>query len=97
MNLAWAALIMIAATAIAVTGMLLVRRKAPAGGYFTDGDRAAGVFGVLATAFSVLLGFVVFLAFTRYDDSRAGAQAEAITVVELFETAQLFPHDGAPS
>jgi hypothetical protein len=94
MNLVWAALITIAVTATAVTAMLLVRRKAPDGGYFADGDRAAGVFGVLATAFSVLLGFVVFLAFTRYDDSRAGAQAEAITVVELFETAQLFPPDG---
>jgi phosphatidylglycerophosphate synthase len=94
MNLVWAALITIAVTAVAVTAMLLVRRRAPDGGYFADGDRAAGVFGVLATAFSVLLGFVVFLAFTRYDDSRAGAQAEAITVVQMFETAQLLPQDG---
>jgi hypothetical protein len=29
-----------------------------------DVDRAAGVFGLLATGFAVLLGFVVFLAFT---------------------------------
>ena len=52
--------------------MLLVRRKAPDGGYFNDGDRAAGVFGVLATGFAVLLGFIVFLAFASYDASRAG-------------------------
>jgi hypothetical protein len=49
---------------------LLVRRKAPDGGYFNDGDRAAGVFGVLATGFSVLLGFIVFLAFETYDGAR---------------------------
>ena len=31
-----------------------------------------GVFGVLATGFSVLLGFIIFLAFQAYDDTRAG-------------------------
>ena len=39
-----------------------------------------GVFGVLATGFAVLLGFVVFLAFTSYDAARAGAETEAFTV-----------------
>jgi hypothetical protein len=91
MNLISAALITIAATGVAVTIMLLVRRRAPEGGSFNDGDRAAGVFGMLTTGFAVLLGFVVFLAFTRYDASRAGAQAEALTVVQMFETAQLLP------
>ena len=51
------------------------------------------VFGVLATGFALLLGFVIFLAFTRYDESRAGAEAEALAVVQLFETAQLMPAD----
>lgn len=90
-NLVWAALVTIAATSIAITAILWVRRRAPDGGYFNDGDRAAGVFGVLATSFALLLGFVVFLAFTRYDDSRAGAEAEALVLVQQFETAQLFP------
>ena len=52
--------------------MLFVRRTAPEGSYFEDGDRASGVFGVLATGFSVLLGFIVFLAFASYDQSRSG-------------------------
>jgi hypothetical protein len=47
----------------AIGAMLLVRRRAPEGSYFNDGDRAAGVFGVLATGFAVLLGLVVVLAF----------------------------------
>ena len=71
--------------------MLLVRRTAPDGSYFNDGDRAAGVFGVLATGFAVLLGFVVFLAFTSYDAARAGAETEARIVAQQVETAQLFP------
>jgi hypothetical protein len=67
------------------------RRTAPEGNYFNDGDRAAGVFGVLATGFAVLLGFVVFLAFTSYDTARAGAESEAQIVAQQVETAQLLP------
>lgn len=90
MNVVWGVLIVVAAACVAVTGMLLVRRRAPHGGYFHDGDRAAGVFGVLATGFAVLLGFVVFLAFTSYDAARSGAETEALVVAQQVETAQLF-------
>ena len=88
MNLVWSALVVVVAVALAVTAMLLVRRGAPEGSRFTDGDRASGVFGVLATGFSVLLGFVVFLAFESYDQSRAGAEEEALVLAQQVETAQ---------
>jgi hypothetical protein len=91
MNLVWAALVIAAVTAPAVAAMLLVRRRAPEGSYFADGDRAAGVFGVLATGFSVLLGFIVFLAFESYDQSRAGAEEEALVLAQQVETAQFLP------
>jgi hypothetical protein len=81
------------ATAVAVAAMLLVRRRAPDGSFFADGDRAAGGFGVLATGFSVLLGLIVFLAFTSYDNSRSGAEAEAIAVRQQFELTQFLPAD----
>ena len=63
MNIVWAAVIVATATAVAVAAMLAVRRRAPEGSYFTDGDRAGGIFGVVATGFSVLLGFLIFLGF----------------------------------
>ena len=91
MNLVWGILITAGVTAVTVTAMLLVRRRAPEGSYFADGDRASGVFGVLATGFSVLLGFIVFLAFTSYDQSRSGAETEALVVTQQVETAQFFP------
>jgi hypothetical protein len=91
MNLLWAALIVALVAVAATTAMLLVRRRAPEGSYFEDGDRAAGVFGVLATGFAVLLGFVVFLAFQSFDTSRSGAVSEAQIIAEEFETAQLMP------
>ncbi len=95
MNVVWAFLITAAVTAVAVAAMLLVRRSAPEGGYFADGDRAAGVFGVLATGFSVLLGFIVFLAFTSFDQSRTGAEREALVLVQQIETAQYFGRPAA--
>jgi hypothetical protein len=80
-----------AATVAAVAAMLLVRRRAPDGGYFADGDRAAGFFGMLATTFAIIVGFVVLLAFESFDQSRAGAEAEARLVAQQFETAQFLP------
>lgn len=96
MNLLRTALVLAGVTAVAVTAMLLVRRRAPAGSYFQDGDRAARVFGVLATGFPVLLGFIIFLAFQAYDDTRAGAESEATTVAQMVQTAQPMPA-GSPA
>jgi hypothetical protein len=90
MNIVWSALVIAVAVALAVSVMLLVRRRAPEGSRFVDGDRASGVFGVLATGFSVLLGFVVFLAFESYDQSRSGAEEEALVMFQQVETAQFF-------
>jgi hypothetical protein len=91
MNLVWAALVVVVCASLAIALMLFVRRTAPDGSYFHDGDRASGVFGVLATGFSVLLGLVVVLAFTSFDASRAGAETEALLLEQQFETAQFMP------
>jgi hypothetical protein len=92
-NVVWGALIVIVVTAVTVFAMLMVRRQAPKGSYFTDGDRASGVFGVLASGFALVLGFMIFLAFDSYDDSRLGAEAEANIVAQQVQTAQFLPSD----
>ena len=91
MSLVWVIVILLAVNAATIAAMLAVRRRAPEGSYFTDGDRASGVFGVLAGGFAIFAGFVIFLAFTTYDQSRSGAETEAITVIQQFETAELMP------
>ena len=95
MNVVLGFLVVIVVAAITVAAMLLVRRRAPEGSYFTNGDRASGVFGVLATGFSVLLGFIIFLAFQSYDDARIGAETEATIVAQQIQTAQFLPPDTA--
>jgi hypothetical protein len=49
-NVVWAFLIALGVTAVTVTAMLAVRRRAPKGSHFSDGDRASGVFGVCCSA-----------------------------------------------
>ncbi len=91
MNVLLASGVVLLISAIAVAAMLLVRRHSPVGSRFTDGDRASGVFGVLATGFSVLIGFVIFLNFSSYDASRGGAEAEALVLSQQVQTAALLP------
>jgi hypothetical protein len=91
MRLLWTILVLVVVNLATITAMLLVRRRAPEGSYFTDGDRASGVFGVLAGGFAIFAGFIILLAFTTYDQSRSGAEAEAITVIQQVESAELFP------
>ena len=91
MSLIAAAVVVVAADAAAVAVLLFVRRRAPEGSYFADGDRASGVFGMLASGFAIFAGFVIFLAFTSFDNSRSGAEAEALAVRQQYETAQFLP------
>jgi uncharacterized membrane protein len=91
MSFVWSTLIVVLVSGLAAGVLLLVRRRAPAGSVFEDGDRASGVFGVIATGFSVLLGLIVFLAFTSYDQSRSGAESEARLIVQQYETTQFMP------
>ena len=91
MNILLTLAIVVVIDALAIAALLFVRRRAPEGSYFADGDRASGVFGLLAGGFAIFAGFVIFLAFTSYDDSRSGAEAEAAAVEHQFETAQFLP------
>ena len=95
MNLLVGLAAVVVAATVTIASMLMVRRRAPEGSYFADGDRASGVFGVLATGFSVLLGFIIFLAFQSYDESRSGAETEATIVAQQVQTAQFMPGDSA--
>ena len=72
LKIAVAALIVVVVSAVTISVTLLVRRRTPEGSYISDGDRASGVFGVLATGFALLLGFMIFLAFQSYDESPSG-------------------------
>ena len=77
-------------TAGAIVAMVVIRSKAPAGGFFHEGERAAAIFGFVGTVFSVLLAFIIFLALETYTGAKTEASHEADALVEQFEIAALF-------
>lgn len=90
MNLWTAVLILGLVVTTAITCKLLVRRRAPTGGWFADPARAAGTLSLIGTMFSVMLAFVVVVALQSYQRAREGANVEAIAINELNSVAELF-------
>lgn len=90
--LTWLApIIVIAVVAIAVTAKLLVRRRAPEGGWFTDLTRSAGSLTLIGTMFAVMLAFVILFALQSFQRAREGASIEAVAVNEMNAVATLLP------
>jgi hypothetical protein len=84
-------IIVIAVVAIAVTAKLLVRRRAPEGGWFTDLTRSAGSLTLIGTMFAVMLAFVILFALQSFQRAREGASMEAVAVTEMNSVASVFP------
>jgi hypothetical protein len=90
--LTWLApIIVLAVVAVAVTAKLLVRRRAPEGGWFTDLTRSAGSLSVIGTMFAVMLAFVILFSLQSFQRAREGANIEAVAVTELSSVAAVFP------
>jgi hypothetical protein len=85
-----AALVLVVVVTAAITVKLLVRRRAPMGGWFADSPRSAGTLSVIGTMFAVVLAFVIFLALQSYQRARDGSSVEAIAVTELHSVAEVF-------
>jgi len=88
MNLAWATLVVVAVTVLAVAAMLLVRRGAPEGSRFTE--RRPRLRGVRRARHRLLCParFHRLPGIRSYDQSRSGAEEEALVVAQQVETAQ---------
>ncbi len=84
-------LIVLAVVAAAVTAKLLVRRRAPEGGFFTDLTRSAGSLSVIGTMFAVMLAFVILFALQSFARAREGASIEAVALTEQNSVARILP------
>jgi predicted cupin superfamily sugar epimerase len=68
-----AVLILIVVVTAAITIKLLVRRRAPEGGWFSEPSRSSGTLSVIGTMFAVMLAFVIFFALQSYQRARNGS------------------------
>ncbi|MDX6581616.1 MAG: hypothetical protein QOI10_800 [Solirubrobacterales bacterium] len=90
MNLGLALLVVVAAIVAAVLVFLAVRRRLEAP-LLADPGRGSPTISLVGTAFAVLLAFLTVAAYGTYNGAKAGAEAEAVAVLELARTAALFP------
>jgi hypothetical protein len=90
--LTWLApIIVVAVVVLAISAKLLFRRRAPAGGWFSDPPRSAGALSVIGTMFAVMLAFVILFSLQSYQRAGEGASVEAVAVTELSAVAGVFP------
>ena len=85
-----AALIILGVAVLSAAGMLIVRRRAPAGTFFKDPIPGGAVYTVVGTAYMVILAFVFFIAFESYGGAKADAEEEATATLAMFHAAGPF-------
>ncbi|MDA2891468.1 DUF4239 domain-containing protein [Mycolicibacterium sp. BiH015] len=86
-----APLILVGVVATAVTAKLLVRRRAPEGGWFTDLTRSAGSLTLIGTMFAVMLAFVILFALQSFQRAKDGSSLEGVAVTEMSSVADALP------
>lgn len=83
--------ILLAAAGMAAFVMYLVRRTLPKDrSILGDSDLGSTTFAYVGTAFAVLAAFVIVEAYDGYNEAREGVESEALAVIEMTRTADLF-------
>jgi Na+/proline symporter len=78
-------------TAIALGGLLFVRKKYPAEVLKENHEVAAIIFNTFGLLYGVVVAFVVFVTWSGYDDATKNLQLEANETIDVFYSAQAFP------
>jgi len=95
MSLAWLWGIVLVATLVvlAVTGMLLVRRRVGVEILKLNNEVAGFIYAVIGVLYAVLLGFTAIMTWERFDNAQAGVDQEANALADLYRNAQVFPEE----
>ena len=76
---------------LSVGGLLIVRRFVPHHRLKVHNDVAGAIFNTLGVAYTVLLAFVVVMAWESFDKSNLNVEKEANCLVDLYRDAVSFP------
>jgi hypothetical protein len=76
---------------ISVVGLLLVRRYVPHHKLKVHNDVAGAIYNTLGVAYTVMLAFVMVIAWQGFDKSNANVEKEANCLSDLFRNSTSFP------
>src|SRR5580704_5582137 len=79
------------ATAFALAGLYLVRRKYPAEVLRENHEVAAIIFNAFGLFYGVMVAFVVFVTWSGYDDATKNLQLESSEALDIFHSAESYP------
>ena len=82
--------IVVGAVAVAMVAMLLARRFSPVGGLHSS-TRGIGSNASVVGSYTIVLAFVILVAFQSFGSARRNAQDEAAATVEMYRTTSFFP------
>jgi hypothetical protein len=91
MWLVWVAAGVALASALAVAGLLAVRRSPRFHKYLGENDVPGILFGGIGVLYGALLGFVVFGTWESYDGAEQAVTVEAAQLVTVYRDSQTFP------
>lgn len=77
--------------ALAMTGLLVVRRRVPFMAVESNNEVAGFFIGIIGTAYAILVAFVIFAAWAKFASADAAVIAEANNLGDLIRIAQQFP------
>lgn len=89
--IALSGLVVLASSAIAVGGLLLVRRTTSIRRHLGENDVAGLLFGAVGVLYGALLAFVVFAAWEGYSRAEQAVTAEAANLVTVYRDTEQFP------
>jgi Na+/proline symporter len=81
----------VVATAVALAGLYLVRRKYPTEVLRENHEVAAIIFNAFGLFYGVMVAFVVFVTWSGYSDATKNLEMEANEVADIFHSTEAFP------
>lgn len=83
--------LVLAAVALSIGGLVLVRRYVPHHRLKIHNDVAGPIYATLGVAYGVLLAFIAIVVWQNYDKVRVNVEKEANCVVNLYCDVECFP------
>jgi hypothetical protein len=84
-------LICIVTVSVAIIGLRIVRKKYHHEELQENHEVAAVIFNAFGLLYAVVVAFVVFVVWSRYDEAAKNLELEANESIDLFYTAKMFP------
>lgn len=91
--LLWGILVVGTAVALAIGGMLLVRRSVTLAGLDRHIQVAGYIYSVLGVVYAVLLAFIAIVVWEQHTRAKNGVEQEASQLGDLYRDAQAFPKE----